>query len=635
MISEDWRIRLCPNNLLECKRIKEERAEFLIKHPIELWSKRTESAAIRILQSLGVKFASSSELNEEKQLEGKIAQVAAVVMEEHAENNLLNTEDLEIYAICIGLGVALAKFCPTDYKICEQLAEKLFCHHPIYEAWLEHFPKDKFDLLEQYIIQLPYFEHPLELARTWGYYRKKRYWDSYDGQFKFNEQYLNDEWRYITESRHIGRGLLLANAIRFKNDLLFAKDKRQWVKWLTKLPNIHIQMAAISPIRKLELWKEVLVILFELSCLEQYNGKKEIKLLAALFLYEYFDAAEAISNQLSHYATDHWIYLDEHKEILHLIHSEKENWQSKEWPYAIKQLVERLSTVNITLVTEMILLALCHIQIDALPKKNIYKDVRKVCIEHLLGNFNEAMAFLHSKQTQTSLLVAMLLCFEADDMKACGELWDGYLTVIGQKEFYWSIDFQQDLDYFKFAWLSAGILAQLDSPFANFMNAVERINEPKEGWGILNERTYETDKRIVHLYIVGVMASEWLAVNGRREEAILLYNYVFHETTKYLRKSIPYSMDFVDQLIMELWGRLPCIKPTDYIDIALYTIPLYDEYKHILLALTVLHRNSQNAAELKMLMQEMYEELFPLEKIKHCRNEKLLKWYDQFDWWME
>lgn len=410
-----------------------------------------------------------------------------------------------------------------------------------------------------------------------------------------SRDWRDDEWSYIIETRLQGRELTLTNTTQFKNDVMFEKDKRQWVEWLLKLPNMYVQTAAIVHIQKFEDWQESLVILFEVSRLHYHEKKKDIKLLATVFLYECFHTVEG----------------------------------------SLHQLLEALSIINNELLTEIIQNALANIQIDALPQQKNCINVRKACIEHLSNDLNDSFQFFISKQTPTSLLVVMLLHFEVHDSKYSKEIWDAYLTVIEQNEHFWSYNLQKDLDDYKFLWLSAGILAQQNSPLESFKLAVNRINQPTEGWGIQNEELYKMDKRIVHLYIVGTMASEWLIAKEKEEEAVQLYNYVFHKTTDYLRNPITYAKDFIDLLISELWARLPLIKPFDHVNIALYTISLYDEYKHILLALTELYKNSHNKNDIKLLMKEVYEELFPLEKLLYAHNESILNWYEQFDWWLE
>lgn len=343
--------------------------------------------------------------------------------------------------------------------------------------------------------------------------------------------------------------------------------------------------------------KEGLIILFEYSRLNhREKSKEEIKLLATLLINEYFETNEEIN---------------------------------------IQQFLKELSVINNELLTEIVQIILSSIQIETLPlqKKNL--DIRKACIEHLSTHLNDSIEFFISKQTHTSLLVGMLLHFEVPDSKNSKKLWEAYLTMIENDELFWSYNLQKDLDDYQFLWLSAGILTQQDIPLESLKLAVNRINHISEGWSIPKNATYKKDKQIIHLYMVGAMASEWLVAKERNNDAVQLYNYIFHKTTNYLRSSIPHETDIINPLIIELWSRLPQIKPADSLDIALYTIPLYDEYKHILLALTELYYHSNNKIDIKLLMREIHEELFPLEKIMYAHDENLLKWYEQFDWWMD
>ncbi|WP_336047000.1 hypothetical protein [Solibacillus ferritrahens] len=326
------------------------------------------------------------------------------------------------------------------------------------------------------------------------------------------------------------------------------------------------------------------------------QSKEEIKLLATELVYYYFETEDEIN---------------------------------------IKQLLEELSVINNELITEVVQITLCNIQIDALPQQENYANIRKACVGHLSNHLNDSINFFISKQTHTALLAGMLLHFEVHDSKNSEKIWEAYLTVIENNEIFWSYNLQKDLDDYQFLWLSAGILAQQDKPLESFKLAVNRINHISEGWGIADHASNKKYKQIIHLYMVGAMASEWLVAKERNDEAAQLYNYVFHKTTSYLRNSIPYEKDIINPLIIELWSRLPRIKPADYLDIALYTIPLYDEYKHILLALTELYYHSNNKIDIKLLMREIHEEFFPLEKIMYAHDENILNWYEQFDWWLE
>ncbi|MEK4128688.1 hypothetical protein NYE67_03360 [Solibacillus sp. FSL W8-0474] len=343
--------------------------------------------------------------------------------------------------------------------------------------------------------------------------------------------------------------------------------------------------------------KEGLIILFNFSQHFQHEkSKEEIKLLATLLVNEYFDVDEKVN---------------------------------------IQHLLEELSVINNELITEIVQIVLCNIKIEALPQQKKYLSVRRACIEYLSNHLNDSIEFFINIQTPASLLSAMLLHFEGQDSKNRSEIWEVYLRVVENNEFFWSYNLQKNLDDYQFLWLTAGILAQQKLPLDSFKLAVNRIKQPTEGWGVQNKELYKMDKRIVHLYTVGTMASEWLLAQERKEEAVQLYNYVFHKTTNYLRKSIPYKNDYINLLITELWARLPLIKPSDYIDITLYTIPLYDEYKHILLALTELYKNSHNKMSVRLIMREIHEELFPVEKLIYAHDENILNWYEQFNWWEE
>jgi len=632
--NDDWRISWNPTEVKYNYPKKEEKKKFLEKYPIDIWIERVEPAAIHILNSSGYdcKLDTNFQIEDEK-LINKICQVESIILKKDQETNSIDTDDVELYAICLGIGAAVAKLCPADYNIIEKLARKLFYHYTIYETWIEYFSPEKFKAIENKIIDIPEHEHPLELVETWSYYREKKSWDSYDELIKDNKQFLNDEWRYVLETSHVGNEMLLSRTMMLKNDLLFNKNKKQWIKWLLHLPNIHIQMAATAQIKNLTDWSEVLQELFELSNVEHSNNTREVKILASLFLYQYFQTAESIDYQLTHWSNGRWTYLEEELKLLQSIKKENKYWQSIEWPSKLKDLIRELSSINEELLIDIITLALCNIKIDVLPKKRIYLDVRKVFISKMAENSKSIARFLSTKQTTASLLNAMILYFELENTDTYSELWDNYLDVIQQKEFYWSPDFNQNLDYFNFAWLSAGILAQQKLPLNSFEKAVAKIDQPLEGWEYSKKNSYEFNKTIVHLYVVGAMAAEWLIFEERQEEAKKLYDYVFNKNTDYLRASSPYYIDYVDQLIIELWARLPLIHPDSYEEFTLQTIPLYDEFKHILLALTVLNANSKITVSLKKLMQVKYDQFYPIVKIKHNRNQALLKWYEQFDWW--
>lgn len=635
MRNTDWRIHLSPQELKYKKINHEEKVKILKKKPLGLWGKYTENVAANILATVGFECKIKSDYSMlNKELIEKILEIESIVLKKHPEHRRIDIEDAESYAICMGIGAALAKLCPPDLKVFEKLAESLYFHHTIYITWLDHLPEDTMEHLESDLMYLPQYEHPLELVESWGYYRDKKYWDSYDEMLLQTKQTSRDEWHFVSSSHNVGSEIRLSSSMRIKNDVLFNTNKKQWIYWVFQLPNIHIQMAAVAHIRSLALWTEILLTLFELTKIEESLDKKKVKIVATLFFYEYLKTAETIDFQLNHWANDRWVYSEEDKEILFSIQGEKEKWQSNEWHEGLKQLIEQLAKANNELLIELIKLALCNIQIDALPKKRIYLEVRDVFIMKLVEEDFTFKQILPNNPTTVSLLVSMQLYYESKDEEECSELWTSYLTVIKNKSFYWSTDFNHNLDYFKFAWYSAGILAQQVSPFDQFRKAIKEISWPKEGWIVPTEKVYEVDKQVVHLYIIGAMASEWLLAEEKDEEAVQLYKYVFDETTNYLRSSVPYHLEFVDRLILELWARLSTMYPTDYEEIARETISLYDEYKHILLALTVLHNNTNTGNELKFLMQKKHDELYPFERLNNSRNDKLLKWYETFDWWI-
>lgn len=91
-------------------------------------------------------------------------------------------------------------------------------------------------------------------------------------------------------------------------------------------------------------------------------------------------------------------------------------------------------------------------------------------------------------------------------------------------------------------------------------------------------------------------------------------------------------------MVIEIWARLKLIHPEKYNEIAIDNIPLFDRLEHMILAFLTLLKNVQHdgsgatlSPELHQLMKEKYDELFPIERVKHNHNTKILEWYESLD----
>lgn len=614
--------RLSLNDYSVIKYHKDEKLElenFMGQYGEGIWRPMIEKSADRVLKSIvkGVNepFQSDPLLTKE------LNQAIEIIEDNLKGNSRVNFQwGIETSTAIEWLGKVLAELCESDYNTWKKVHKVIQDYQDLYRVWVNSLPIEGIKRNINRIKEMPFYQHPLELVYTWGYYQEKQYWDGFSDFIKVEEDQANDTWELIKSIMPFDNEFRLKPVVQFKTDLLYRYDKKVWVDWIHTLPFLHMKDAALGRIGNLD----------ELMELLRYSVQQNNEEITALLIRKYLELVKRITVNLEQYSAG--------------VKNQLDGWTKEELPMYMNDITKILMGENQPLGIRLTLSIIRQIKVRDYQKDRVEDELRKAFIAGLAEQGEvEIQSFLNEPISQGLLIGALLFYYKRDQgvsEDSINLLWEAYLSLLKQERFYWDIGLSEQEDDFHLLWMLGGVLAEFEDGVFILNTAQDSLNARTEGWQFDRESFFRLNRKVVHLLIIGAMASDWLSQQDKQDKSQTLYDFVFAETNTRIRQLPDHEFNEFDPLIRQVWSRLIMIYPNSFTQKAYDAAKDFDHLNHILLALTILLKNIQRKGadktlepELVELMKTSYDTMLPLVRMKYGRFPERIKWYESFDWW--
>lgn len=598
----------------------------------ETWKPVIEKSVNRalksVLKSVNEPFRSNPSLT--KELNQALEIIEGSVKNDGNINFQRNTE---ISVVIEWFGKVLAELCTFDYNIWNKVHHTIQHNTDLYLVWLTSLPHEGIEKNIDNIKKIPFYQDPLELVYTWGYYQEKAYRDGFDEYIKSEKEKAINSWELIYNLIRFDNEFTLKPDIEFKSYLLYRYDKEVWLDWIEEFPFLHMKDAALEQVRNIE---DVMKLL-------RHSLLHDNEEMAALLIWKYLELVKRITDNLER--TSQNFSMDEN-EAKHTagIKEQLNEWNKSELPNHMENLTKILLKENQSLGIQLALSIIRRIKVKKNQRDGIEAKLRESFITELAKQKDvNIQSFLKEPLTIGSLLGALLFSYAKENIESedyISVLWESYLTLLEQEQFYWDIELHQQEDDFLLLWLLGGILSSFENAILQLREAQNTLNTTTEGWQFNTDSFYKLNRKAVHLLIIGAMAADWLSQVGEQEKAQDLYDFVFEETNARLRQLPDDQLEEFNPLIKQVWARLVMVYPENFNKKAYKAAKNLDHLSHILLALTILLKNIQLEdsdkkmdRELVELMKASYDSKLPLVKMKYGHLPERIKWYESFNWW--
>ncbi|MEW4329181.1 hypothetical protein Q0N12_21315 [Rossellomorea marisflavi] len=531
------------------------------------------------------------------------------------------------------LGSRLADIVKNDFAVWEELAEKIYFYPNMYNAWKNQLPSEIIKKHEEQLFQLPEHNHPLELVQTYGVWRDKQKWSTFNELQLRNYKQSSDIWELVELTLDFNNEFELTQKLIIRGHLLFLVSENKWLRWVASLPMIQMQAAAIEDIRDLDL----IEILVKLQETQSEDNRHEIVLVLlirhALELWDkiYNNLDQLSNNKLFANEEDRVFKIEKEKEL--------ERWKNEEFPERVHNLVNQLDIKHNKVGRNIATTALLHLKVN--KKKSSLHQFRIELVNQLsqLPNVPGLIkSMIEGSIKPPAILGSILILFASDftdqqfsDVRE--KIWTAYKDWLKSENFYCSTTFEVSSDEHNLAWMLAGILSSFVNPLQELESLYTFIRTPFEGWGFNSNNFYKSRSRVSHVLIVAAMASEWMIAN-EQEGTNAFYKFLWDKTHTTVRHMGDDHSDVFNTLLIQVWARLKLVLPFDFVKMGEEAVINLDYLKQIILCLQVLRKNLRTndvKAELDIgvqkKMQIRFDELFPVIRSRYNIEINEINWY--------
>ncbi|MED2972202.1 hypothetical protein P4361_08040 [Fictibacillus sp. B-59209] len=533
------------------------------------------------------------------------------------------------------LGNRLADIVKNDFSVWEELAQIIYYYPRMYNAWKNQLPSEIIKNHEEQLFQLPEHNHPLELVETWGIWRDRQKWSSFDELQLRNFSQARDSWELAELALDYNNEFELTSKLVIRGDLLFRESESTWLRWVASLPLIQMQAAAIEDIRDLDLFENLIKLLLQETKTE--DNRHDIVLV--LLVRHALGLWDNIYNNLDQLSNNNWIVNEEDRDFKIEKEKELEVWKNKEFPKRVHDLVNQLSIKHNKLGKNTAMTALLNLKVN---KKTSSLHQFRTELVNQLSQLNNVPALIKSLLEghikQPAILGSILILFASDlteqqFSEVREKIWAAYKDWLKSEHFSWSTTFEEFSDEHNLAWMLAGLLCSCANPLQELEGLYSFIRTPFEGWRFNSNNFYKSRSRVSHVLIVAAMASEWMIAN-EQEGTNVFYKFLWNKTHTTVRHMGDDHSDVFDTLLIQVWARLKLVLPFDFVKMAEEAVINLDYLKHIILCLQVLRHNlrmTDAQAELDIGVQKKLQirfvELFPLIRSRYNSEINEINWY--------
>lgn len=555
------------------------------------------------------------------------------------EESIIGSSVIENICLCRAIGKNIAEKTDDKFHLWGDILNLIDEQYIIYKSWVENISESAIKKNREEIYKVSKYDHPLELIRTWGYFRDRSYWDSFDENNRINKEKFKDPWSYVESVIRYGDEFRLSTELKFKSDLLRKLGLKEWILWVKDLPLIQIRYVLVLEVQSANEAQELLTVIIKLEGVED----KEKEELLCLVIHYIIVLLSDINNNLNHYAEGKWAYFEEDKSFSKECEQKLDEWDKEYLPNYITKLVDNILNNGGTPGKNVLIYMLRHINVRNERDKIIGKVRTGIVdsivrgsleVEDIIGSIGKE--HLNTKTTLNSLILLFSSekVTQEDKETIFKKMWNDYYELLEEKN-YWHIPLNPNYDDHKLMWLMAGVLSNFDNPRTKLEELLAEVYIATEGWGYDIKDHYSSISNTAHVLVVGVMAIEWMRYNRPNDvtEGMELFDFVWNFTQTWIR-TLVYQPDQINELLIQLWARVPLVYDELKGQIV-QALEDMDSLEHILVCSQVFLSNidglkldtSDNEA-IKELVNNKFNTLFPIINQLYAVDGTKVEWYN-------
>jgi hypothetical protein len=222
---------------------------------------------------------------------------------------------------------------------------------------------------------------------------------------------------------------------------------------------------------------------------------------------------------------------------------------------------------------------------------------------------------------------------EPERVEQAERIWNAYCHQLETESYF--LNGPLDADEEQLALALGLMLARLPAPETVFAARLASVRRPAEGWKADYMQFLRSRQSVLHLLIVGAMASGYRKQKGQPGQA--LFWHVWDRLHSWLRTPFPgIADDGMQSALAHVWARLWLMEGPASTGMALAALRRLDHLEWILLAATNLRNNmapfggpDRLPVELQEAIWSRFERMFPVHRLSKAMTPEKATRYEQ------
>ncbi|WP_395848561.1 hypothetical protein [Cystobacter fuscus] len=501
--------------------------------------------------------------------------------------------------------------------------------------FLDQLTLDLLRAHEQELQILPAHTSPLELLSTHGPLSEPGVGERYLGEFSERERASTDRWDWLTQVKR-ATDCFFQDPLRRQVHLLDRLGGRHWLQFMRALPHTLLRVASLywtlqSP--------DVAHEMVELSIEEAVDGEPVHEEVLVLLVQHTFKLWNHIHRNLVEAASGRFLVDSESPESIERARAAEKDWRERELPeraQALAGCLLRRGAKDTGLKVGALALRHLFVRTHQEPYREPESETTPIIRAALVQGFatsgrslSEIVSAILGTQTikpallSAACVVEDLSSFsELERVEQAERIWNAYGQQLETEDYF--LNGPLEADEQQLALALGSMLARQLAPETNFAARFVSVRRPAEGWKADYSQFLRTIQNVLHLLIVGAMASTYCKQRGQSGQA--LFRLVWDKLHSWLRTPLPGTTDDnVQRALAHVWARLWVMEGPTATGMALAALRRLDHLEWLLLVAKNLRDNmarfggpNRLPTELQEVIWSRFERMFPVLKLKRA-----------------
>lgn len=652
-MKEDWRLNLHDQWWQrDRENIESQKIKILEMYDWDQWSTLLEPILELLLKNIEIKINEPFKKKMPEVIEKPIREAIHNIKEKITSGTALqHIKDPHEAALCEVLGRLIAEKTEGDFGVWLMVRKVLLHHSKIYLSWINNISKDSVLQNADRIIKVTAETDINDLAQSYEARENEDYFDNIR-QWQSDLQDSNmDAWEFI--DFHIGRfdSIRLRGKFSFWGSLLHRSDLKKWIEWVMGLPLIVLKESQLRQIRSLE---QGMKIFDEIEEMEYLTAEQQHE-FSILILLRNIELWETIDGNLRYFSDKSSFVSDNQDELRSKYSGLFDKWRSNELPEVIEFITDAIANPNkiIAWTTGIQLLRNVYfnppLQYHPQDKEHNYirQYLRNMVLKKMTQNSKSIFDLIESitsfKITKTSLLSTNKILLNAITLNRIEDKFEklanlsllNFKKILQTDRFYWSQSLNFNFDDSQLAWTFAQIISKMKNSPEIIKTLYNEAYVSSEGWKFNSDQYFNSQPKTSYILIVSSMTSDFLNSVDCFEKAKEIFDWTWdnvHDWTRQIEMNT--HIYEINEVLMQLYARLPIIYPKSYDTMALDGFKLLDKLTYVLTAANILYEqiiltdaDATFPIQLKKYIKERYETEYRLIKNAYPSYEDQLQWY--------